>query len=104
MRKTFLQTLKLLYAKNGSKKQLILQKWEHFENGQKWLKMARMKSLYPCKLFSLGQKIKLPKTCEKRFHKHIKVVVCKKTARKNTYNCKNESIFKMAKNGHNARV
>ena len=24
------------------------------------------------------QKIKLPKTCEKRFYKHIKVVLCKK--------------------------
>ena len=29
-------TFKLFYAKNGSKKQLILEKREHFENGQKW--------------------------------------------------------------------
>ena len=29
-------TLKLCYAKNGSQKQLILEKREHFENAQKW--------------------------------------------------------------------
>ena len=28
-------TWELFYAKNSSKKQLILEKWEHFENGQK---------------------------------------------------------------------
>ena len=28
------------------------------------------------------KKIKLPKTCEKRFHKHIKVVLCKKRLQK----------------------
>ena len=27
-------TLELLCAKNGSKKQLIFEKWEHFEDGQ----------------------------------------------------------------------
>ena len=31
----FYNTLQLFYAKNG-KKQLILEKREHFENGQKW--------------------------------------------------------------------
>ena len=29
-------TLEMFYAKNGSKKQLIMEEWEHFENGQKW--------------------------------------------------------------------
>ena len=28
------------------------------------------------------KKIKLPKTCEKRFYKHIKVVLCKKQLQK----------------------
>ena len=32
----------------------------------------------PCKILSLGEKIKLPKTCETRFYKHVKVGVCKK--------------------------
>ena len=30
----------------------------------------------------LGQKIKLPKTCEKRFYKHITDLLCKKRLQK----------------------
>ena len=33
---TFHKTLHLFYAKNGSKKQLILEKWKQFENWQNW--------------------------------------------------------------------
>ena len=45
-------TLKLFYAKNGSKKnQLIFEKWQHFENGQKW---PQCKGYSPCKMGSLG--------------------------------------------------
>ena len=44
-------TFKLFYAKNGSKKQFIFEKGEHFENGQKW-----PQSKGPCKILSLGQK------------------------------------------------
>ena len=29
-------------------------------------------------MVSLGQKLKWPKTCEKRFYEHIRVVLCKK--------------------------
>ena len=29
-------------------------------------------------IVSLGQKLKKPKTCEKRFYKNIRVVLCKK--------------------------
>ena len=77
--KRFYKHIKLFYAKNGSKKQLIFEKWEHFENGQKW---PQCKGYSPCKILSLDQKIKLPKTCEKRFYKHIKVVLCKKRLQK----------------------
>ena len=65
-------TVKLFYAKNGSKKQLIFEKLEHFENGQKW---PQCKSYSPCKILTLGQKIKLPKISEKHFYKHIKLVL-----------------------------
>ena len=68
-------TLELLYAKNGSKKHLILAKLEHFENSQN---MPRGKGYRLCKVATLGQKLKMPKTCEKRFYNHIRVVVCKK--------------------------
>ena len=33
-------------------------------------------------MVSLGQKLKMPKTCEKPFYKNIKVVVCKKPLEK----------------------
>ena len=36
----------------------------------------------PCKMLSLGQKLKVPKGCEKRFYDHIKVVVCKNPLQK----------------------
>ena len=50
-------TLELFNAKNGSKKQLIFQEREHFENGKKW---PQCKEHSPCKILSLGQKIKFP--------------------------------------------
>ena len=44
-------TLQLFYAKNGSEEQLIFEKREHFENGQKW---PQCKGYSPCKMGSLG--------------------------------------------------
>ena len=68
---TLKNTLKLFYAKNCSKKKLLFEKWEYFENEQKW---PQCKGYYsPCKILNLGQKIKVPKTCEKRFYKHLKL-------------------------------
>ena len=87
-------TLKLFYAKNGSKKQLIFEKWEHFENCQKW---SQCKGYSPCKILSLGQKIKLPKTCEKRFYKHITVVLCKKRLEKTANIRKMRAFWKLPK-------
>ena len=40
------------------------------------------KAIAHAKYVTLGQKIKLPKTCEKRFYKHIRVVLCKKRLQK----------------------
>ena len=61
--------------KNRSKKQLIFEKLEHFENCQKW---SQCKGYSTCKILSLDQKLKLAKTYEKRFFKHVKVVLCQK--------------------------
>jgi len=83
----------VFYAKNGSKKQLILEKSMSFESEQKW---PQCKGYSPCKILSLGQKMKFPKTCEKRFYKHIKVVLCKRQLEKAAHIRKNESILKMA--------
>ena len=43
--------------KTAPKKQLIFERWGHSENGQTW---PQSKSYSPCKILSLGQKIKLP--------------------------------------------
>ena len=40
------------------------------------------KAISSCKILYLGQKIKLPKTCQKRFYKHIRAVLCKKNGSK----------------------
>ena len=60
-------------------------------------------SLYKgrCKIVSLGQKLKMPKTCEKLFYKIIRVVLSKKTSGKNTKYSRNETILKI---GHLAKA
>ena len=51
-------------------------------------------------MVSLSQKLKMPKTCEKPFYKIIRVVLCKKTTRKNNKYWRYETILKM---GHLAK-
>ena len=65
-------TFELFCAKNRCKKHQILEKWDHFEN------RTSSKGYRVWKMVSLGEKFKWPKTCEKRFYKHLKVVLCKK--------------------------
>ena len=52
-------------------------------------------------MVSFGQKLKMPTTCEKPSYKIIRVVLCKKTARKNTKYSRNETILKI---GHLAET
>ena len=46
-------------------------------------------------MVSLGQKLKMPKTCEKPFYKNIKVLLCKKQIEKNTKYSRNETSLKI---------
>ena len=62
------------------------------------------KGYSPSKILTLGQKLKLPKICQKRLYEHIRVVLCKKRLQKTAKIQKNESFLKMAKNGHNAKA
>ena len=55
------------------------------------------------KMVNLGQKIKLPKTCEKRFYKHITDVLCKNGSKKQLIFEKWDD-FENWKNGHNAKA
>ena len=43
----------------------------------KWQNWPRWLGYSPCKIVSLGLKLKMPKTCEKGIEDHITVVVCK---------------------------
>ena len=65
--------------KTRSKNDLILEKREHFEIGQNW---PRRKGYSFCKMISVGQKLKVPKRCEKRLYDHIRADVCKKLLQK----------------------
>ena len=44
----------------------------------KWPKLAttQRQVFYLWKIVSLGQKLKMPKRCEKRLYEHIRVVMC----------------------------
>ena len=87
-------TFKLFYVKNGSKKRLIFEKWDYFENGQKW---PQFKGYSPCKILSLGQKIEMRKTCEKPFYKHIQVVLCKTRLQKTANSREMRAFWKWLK-------
>ena len=94
MLKTFLQHIAVFYAKNGSKKQLILEKWEHFENGQKW---PPSKGYRLCKIVTLAQKLKMHKNMLKTFLQHIAVVLCKKRLEKTANIGKMRAFWKWPK-------
>ena len=57
------------------------------------------KGYSPCKILTLAQKLKFQKICQNSFYKSFGVVLCKKTALKNTKYSRNESILKI---GHHA--
>ena len=77
--KRFYNHIRVVVCKNGWKKNLIFEKWDHLENSQNW---PQGKGYRLCKIASLGQKLKMSKTCEKRLYNHIRVVVCKKRLEK----------------------
>ena len=78
-------------GKKQLQKTLNMWKMRQFWKVEKW---PLCKGL--CKVVILGQKIKLPKTSEKRFYKHITDVLCKKRLQRPLY-AKNETILKIGK-------
>ena len=80
--KRFYKNIELFCAKNRSKKHQIFEKWDHFENRPSCKGYSPCKGYSLCKIVTLGQKLKMPKTCEKRFYKNIGVVLCKKPLQK----------------------
>ena len=82
------RTLELLCAKNRSKKHQIFKKWDGFENRPSCKGYSPCKGYSLCKMVNLGQKLKMPKTCENRFYKKIRAILFKKKNRQ-----KNHQIF-----------
>ena len=101
MKKHSTRTLELFCAENRSKKHQILEKGDDFESRPSCKGFSPCKGYSLCKMVSLGEKLKIPKTCEKAFHKNIRVVLCKKPLEKNTKYSKNETIMKI---GHLAKA
>ena len=65
-------------AKNRSKKHQMFKKWDDFQNRPFCKGFSACKGYSVCKMVSLGQKLKMPKTCQKPLYKNIRVVLCKK--------------------------
>ena len=94
--KRFYTSIRVVLREKLLQKHQIFEGLAHFEN---WPSSCEGYSLcmgYSLwKMVSLGQKLKMPKTCEKRFYKSIRVILCKKTAAKNTKYSRNEAILKI---------
>ena len=78
-----------------------LEKTPNIREMRPFWKSAILQRVGLCKTVSLGQKLKWPKTWEKRFYKHVRVVLCKKPLQKNTIYSRNETILKI---GHLAKA
>ena len=66
----------VLWEKKPLEKTQIFKKWDHFEN------RPSCEGYRLCKTVSLAQKFKCLETCEKRFYKHVRVLLCKKPLEK----------------------
>ena len=94
MLKTFLQHIAVVLCKKRLQKQLIFEKWEHFENCQKW---PPSKGYRLGKIVTLGQKLKMHKNMLKTFLQHIAVVLCKKRLQKTANIQKMRAFWKLPK-------
>ena len=101
--------------KKRLQKTLNIGEMRRFWKLEKW---PQCKGYSLCKMVSLGQKIKLPKTCEKRFYRHITDVLYKKQLPKTTHireirrfsklqnwpQCKGYSPWKMVRLGQKIKL
>ena len=91
MRKTILQDYKSCSVqKNRSKKHQIFQKLGNFEYRPSCIGYS------PCKMVSLGQKLKNAKNMRKTILQDYKSCSVEKTTRKNTKYSRNQTILKIS--------
>ena len=63
----------------------------------KLAKMTTSKGYSLCKMVGLGQKLKMPKPCDRRIYKHIRLVLCKKRLQKAAKIWEMRPFWKLAK-------
>ena len=95
------RTLELFCGKNQSKKHQIFEKWDDFENRPSCKGYSPCKGYSLWKLVSLGQKLTMPKTCEKPFYKNFRAALCKKPLEKTYKYSRNKALWKI---GHLAKA
>ena len=66
--------------------------------------MATMQRLQPLQSCQFGSKIKIAKSMRKTAVEPHYTCIMQRTAPKNSYSSKNETILKIGKNGHNAKA
>ena len=81
----FLQDIVVVLGKKRLEKlkQLIFEKWHHFENCQKW---PPSKGYSLCKMVTLSQKLKMPKNMLKRLHKTLQLFYARNGSKKTANN------------------
>ena len=87
--------LEIFRANSRSKNTQIFQKWDDFENRPSCKVYSLCMGYSLCKILILGQKLKLPKTCQNRFCNLIRIILRKKPLEKNTKYSRNKTILKI---------
>ena len=78
----FYKNITVVLCKKPLKKSPNNEEWDNFENQPSCKGYSPWEGYSLCKIVSLGQKLKMPKTCVKPFWKNIKVVLWKKPLQK----------------------
>ena len=101
MQKRFYKNITVGLCKKPLEKTQIFEKRDFFKIRPSCKGYSPCKGYNVCKMVSLDQKLKFPRTYEKRFYKVIGAFLSKKTARKNTKYWRNETNLKI---GHLAKT
>ena len=80
--KLFHKNITSVLCKKPLEKTTNIQEMRNFENRPYCKGYSPCKGYSVCKMVGLGQKFKMPKKCEKLFHKNITSVLCKKPPEK----------------------
>ena len=92
--KPFYRNIRLVLRKKPFEKTPNIREMRPF-----WKSAISGKGYSPCKMVSLGQKLKMPKTCKKTFFKNIQVVLRKKPFEKTPNIRENRRLWKWAISG-----